>query len=135
MITALLRPATLATFVAVASTVGAAAQTTAVDPHHPNPTLAWATPPSGIQGMSWQGGQRKAQKHRSDGAGPQTLILIKELCHCSPRIQSFWISAVAGCHKSAWLVQVRRGSRRERLLTCPSDFSPRFSNPPAKTAS
>jgi hypothetical protein len=55
--TALLRPATLATLVAVASTVGAVAQTTAVDPHHPNPTLAQATPPSGTQGMPWQGGK------------------------------------------------------------------------------
>lgn len=46
MMTALLRSATLVTFVAVTSTAGAAAQTPAVDPHHPNPTLAQAMPPS-----------------------------------------------------------------------------------------
>jgi EF hand len=72
MMTALLRSATLATFVAVASTAGAAAQTPAVDPHHPNPTLAQAMPPSGIQGMPWQGGQ-PGQWGMMPGMGPDMM--------------------------------------------------------------
>ncbi len=52
--TALLRPALLATLFAIATTVGAAAQTTAVDPQNPD---AQAMPPSGAQGMPSQGGQ------------------------------------------------------------------------------
>ncbi|MBZ9791062.1 EF-hand domain-containing protein [Rhizobium sp. 3T7] len=72
MMTALLRPATLATFVAVTSTVGAGAQTTAVDPNHPNPTLAQAMPPSGIQGMPRQGGQ-PGQWGMMPGMGPDMM--------------------------------------------------------------
>jgi hypothetical protein len=72
MMTALLRSATLVTFVAVTSTAGAAAQTPAVDPHHPNPTLAQAMPPSGIQGMPWQGGQ-PGQWGMMPGMGPDMM--------------------------------------------------------------
>jgi len=55
--TALRRPTTLATLFAIATTAGAAAQTTAVDPQHPDATFAQAMPLSGAQAMPGQGGQ------------------------------------------------------------------------------
>ena len=46
---ALLRAAALAAIVAIGTSADALAQTTAADSHHPNPTLAQATPVPGAQ--------------------------------------------------------------------------------------
>ena len=51
---ALLRAAALSAVVAAGPTTGAA-QTTAADPHHPDTTLAQATPPAEPEGMAGQG--------------------------------------------------------------------------------
>jgi Cytoskeletal-regulatory complex EF hand len=56
---ALLRAAALAAIVATGVTAGASAQTTAADPHHPDPRLAQATPPAapGVTPGQSQGAQ------------------------------------------------------------------------------
>jgi EF hand len=54
-LTALPRAATLAAIVAACVTGGAAAQTTAADPHHPDTTLAQATPSPEPGDMAGQG--------------------------------------------------------------------------------
>ena len=50
-----MRAAAIAAIAAVGVTTGAAAQTTAADPHHPDTTLAQATPSSEPEGMAGQG--------------------------------------------------------------------------------
>jgi hypothetical protein len=50
-----LRAAALAAILAASAVTGAAAQTTAADPHHPDTTLAQATPPAAPGGMAGQG--------------------------------------------------------------------------------
>lgn len=50
-----LRAAAIAAFAAAGVTTGAAAQTTAADPHHPNTTLAQATPSPESGDMAGQG--------------------------------------------------------------------------------
>ena len=50
-----LRAAALTAILAVGATTGAAAQTTVADPHHPDATLAQATPPAAPGGMAGQG--------------------------------------------------------------------------------
>ena len=52
---ALLRAATLAAILAAGATTAGAAQTATVDPHHPDATLAQATPPAAPGGMAGQG--------------------------------------------------------------------------------
>ena len=51
-----LRAAALAAILAAGAVTGAAAQTTAADPHHPDTTLAQATPPAAPG--AWQGRAR-----------------------------------------------------------------------------
>lgn len=57
-----LRTAVLAAIVTIGMTAGAAAQTTAADPHHPDKTLAQAAPPQpgttppGMMGQGMMGG-------------------------------------------------------------------------------
>ncbi|MEY9626408.1 EF-hand domain-containing protein [Sinorhizobium fredii] len=50
------RPVALTALFAILAT-GSAAQTTAVDPHHPNGTTTQAAPPSGAEGTAGDGGQ------------------------------------------------------------------------------
>ncbi len=54
--TAWLRPAALTALFAIVA-AGSAAQTTAVDPHHPDGTPTQAAPPSGAEGKAGEGGQ------------------------------------------------------------------------------
>lgn len=51
-----LRSAALAILVAAASVADVAAQSAAVGPHHPDPTLTQPRVFSTVQGMGWQGG-------------------------------------------------------------------------------
>jgi hypothetical protein len=56
-LSALLRAAALVAILTASATTGAVAQTTTADPHHPDATLAQATPPAAPGGMAGQGAQ------------------------------------------------------------------------------
>ena len=61
MLTGLPRTAALAAIVVAVVTTGAAAQTTAIDPHHPDMTFAQATPSPEPGGMAGRGQGQGAQ--------------------------------------------------------------------------